>query len=97
MTNFDLPTVGPAITLMIPRRRCRGPMSQAYAFVGGRRGGGDLSGETEAGNGCVGISKSFGEAFVGADKAFHRIVLLDGGVCKIVKRARHQRGLFDVG
>jgi hypothetical protein len=53
--------------------------------------------KAKTGNGGVGDGKCFRELFVCSDEFCHRVILLEGGVCKVVKQSGHHGGLLGFG
>jgi hypothetical protein len=58
-----------------------------WAIVGSAGRGSGRWQKAKTDNGDVGVGKCFCELFVRGDEFCHRVILLESGVCKVVKAA----------
>ncbi len=83
VTPFNFEAVGRTISSGIPVGDYQRPME--WAIVGSVGRGSSWWRKAKTGNGGVGIGKCFCELFVRGDEFCHCVILLKGGVCKVVK------------
>ncbi len=53
--------------------------------------------KAKTGNGGVGVGQSFCELLICSHELLHGVVLLESGVCQVVKQSGHHGGLFRLG
>jgi hypothetical protein len=95
VTTFNFEAVGRTIFVGIPVGDYQRPMGRAIVGSAGRGSGRWRKAKT--GNGGVGVGKCFCKLFVSCDKLCHRVILLEGGICKVVEQSGHHGGLLRFG
>jgi hypothetical protein len=95
VTPFNFEAMGQTISGGIPDGDYRRPMG--WAIVGSAGRGSGQWQKAKMGDGDVGIGKCFCELFVRGDEFCHRVILLEGGICKIVEQFDHHGGLLGFG
>jgi hypothetical protein len=83
VTPFNFEAMGQTISGGIPVGDYWRPMGRAIVGSAGR--GSSRWRKAKTGNGSVGIGECFCKLFVCGDEFFHHVILLEGGVCKVVE------------
>ncbi len=83
VTPFNFEAMGQKISGGIPVGDYWRPMGQAIVGSAGR--GSSLWQKAKTGDGSIGVGKCFRELFIRGDEFCHRVILLEGGICKVVK------------
>ncbi len=102
MANLDLVTMCPAVPDLVPRRFGVAPVRGVdMGFCQGDRssqwGRGWNAGSAHSCNGELDVDYGFGEHCVGDHQVLYGGILLNGCICKIVKRRSHLLCLFELG
>ncbi len=68
-----------------------------WAIVGSAGRGSGRWQKAKTGDGGIGLGECFCKLFVRGDKFCHRVILLEGGVCKVVEQSGHYGRLLGFG
>jgi hypothetical protein len=83
VATFDFESVQQTVTGGVPAGDDRRPMGGT--IVGTAGGSCGRCWKAKAGNGSIGISQSFCELLICSHKFLYSVVLLESGVCQVVK------------
>ncbi len=95
VATFDFESVQQTVTGGVPVGDDWRPTGGTIIGTAGGSCGGCR--KAKAGNGGIGVGQSFHKLLIRGHKFLHSVVLLESGVCQVVKQTGHHGGLFRLG